>query len=137
MWLMLFLLTQDAPPRAGWVDVGLDEGRRSAVQIDGVPNNDVSQPFAAVYVTVRPQPAGRPREYTLWLGRYDCEARTRTRSARFEYSPHHDPRRTLIDEGAVTEQQDATVARQLDVLCNRHRLKQSNVMSIAAFVAAD
>lgn len=135
MWLLLFLLIQDSPPTFGWVDAGRDGDQRVAVNLDSVPR-DVSREFHATYVAVPPQPQGK-RRYTLWLSRWDCEAVTRQRTARIDYSPHHDPRTTRLDEKAETAADNPAMARQLNILCNWRSLANDDVMSIAAFVAAD
>ncbi|MDP3379574.1 MAG: hypothetical protein Q8S53_14510 [Brevundimonas sp.] len=132
---IILLLELLAPPRFGWVDAGLEEQNRTAVRIDSVPT-DTSQVFSATYVAVPPQPRGQ-RRYTLWLSRWDCEAGTRQRTARIDYSPHHDPRTTRLDEDAERATDNPAVARQLNILCNWRSPTNDDVMSIAAFVAAD
>lgn len=132
---IILLIELLAPPRFGWVDAGLEQQNRIAVRIDSVPTV-TSEGFSAAYVAVPPQPRGQ-RRYTLWLSRWDCEAGTRQRTARIDYSPHHDPRTTRLDEDAERATDNPAVARQLNILCNWRSLTNDDVTSIAAFVAAD
>lgn len=137
MWLAVLLIMESLGQfRAGWVDSGLENGQRTAVNLQGVPRDTV-EPFYTSYIAVPRQPSGRARSYTLWLASWDCQAGTRRRTWRIEYSPHHDPRRVELDEDALTVQESPSVARQLSVLCDRASLESDDVMSIAAFVAAD
>lgn len=132
---IILLIELLAPPTYGWVDAGREGNLRVAVNLDSVPR-DVSREFRATYVAVPPQPRGQ-RRYTLWLSRWDCEAGTRQRTARIDYSPHHDPRTTRLDEDAERATDNPAVARQLNILCNWRSLTNDDVTSIAAFVAAD
>jgi len=138
MWIVILsVIALASPPRSGWVDVGYEGRDRIAVSVMALPNEPVIEQFSTSYVAVPPQPASRPRRYVLWLSRWDCEAGTRHRLWRVEYGPHHDPRRTRLDEQAETATDNPVVARQLNILCNWRELTNDDVMSIAAFVAAD
>ena len=136
MWIgILAVIALVSPPRSGWVDTGYERRNRIAVSIMALPDAPMTD-FATSYVAVPPQPRGQ-RRYTLWLSRWDCEAGTRRRTARIDYSPHHDPRTTRLDEAAERATDNPVVARQLNILCNWRDLTNDDVMSIAAFVAAD
>ena len=136
MWLgILAIIALASPPRSGWVDTGHEGRDRIAVSIMALPDAPMKD-IATSYVAVPPQPRGQ-RRYVLWLSRWDCEAGTRHRLWRVDYSPHHDPRRTRLDEQAETAADNPVVARQLNILCNWRELTNDDVTSIAAFVAAE
>ncbi|MBL0948800.1 hypothetical protein [Brevundimonas sp.] len=137
MWIgILAVIAFVSPPRSGWVDAGYEGRDRVAVSIMALPNEPIEQ-FSTSYVAVPPQPASRPRRYVLWLSSWDCVAGTRHRLWRIDYSPHHDPRRTRLNEKVEAATDNPVVARQLNILCNWRELTNDDVMSIAAFVAAD
>lgn len=101
-----------------WAPAGTEAGHRVAVNLDfGSPS--ATGPVAANLVVVPRAWPRNGRAYSIWVARCDCEARTRTVTARLLYGSRHDPRRTMIE--TPRPESGPAIDRQLAVVCRSPR----------------